>query len=161
METPSLFLLHCYSVAEVTGQMAWQEVLEMALTAMGMAGWPILGKYSQASAPWIGAVVMTVTGMVAVLVALLQGGLQGTSAPAPGKLLLLISAGLVNGLATYRYASRARMEGQTGKYLVLIAILIVIEAPFFDLILNRSALTARQWTGVGCGVACVYLLGMK
>ena len=141
--------------------MAWQEVLEAALTAMGMASWPILGKYSQASAPWIGAIIMTVTGLMAIAVALLQGGLQGASFPAPGRLLILISAGVVNGLATYRYASRARMEGQTGKYLVLIAILIVIEAPFFDLLLNRTTLTARQWTGVGCGVACVYLLGMK
>jgi len=141
--------------------MAWQEVFEAALIAMGMAGWPILGKYSEATAPWIGAVVMTVTGMVAVAIALLQGGLQGTPLPSPSKLALLISAGLVNGLATYRYASRARMEGQTGKYLVLVAILIVIEAPFFDLILNRSVLTPRQWTGVGCGIACVYLLAMK
>jgi uncharacterized membrane protein len=141
--------------------MAWQEVLEVALTAMGMAGWPILGKYSQASGAWIGAVVMAVTGMVAIIIALLQGGLQGASLPAPGKLLLLILAGLVNGVATYRYATRARMEGQTGKYLVLIAILIVIEAPFFDMMLNRSTLTVRQWTGVGCGMACVYLLGMK
>jgi len=138
--------------------MAWQEVLEAALIAMGMAGWPILGKYSQASAAWIGAVVMAVTGMVAIMIATAQGGLQGASLPAPGKLLLLISAGAVNGLATYRYASRARMEGQTGKYLVLVAILIVIEAPFFDMILNRSTLTVRQWTGVACGIACVYLL---
>jgi hypothetical protein len=138
--------------------MAWQEVFEAALVAMGMASWPILGKYSQASAAWIGAVVMAVTGLVAILIALLQGGLQGASIPAPSKLLLLISAGLVNGVATYRYASRARMEGQTGKYLVLVAILIVIEAPFFDMILNRSTLTVRQWTGVGCGIACVYLL---
>jgi uncharacterized membrane protein len=141
--------------------MAWQEVFEVVLTAMGMACWPILGKYSQASAPWIGAVVMTVTGMVAVIIALAQGGLQGASIPTPSKLLLLILAGVVNGVATYRYASRARMEGQTGKYLVLIAILIVIEAPFFDMMLNRSTLTLRQWSGVGCGVACVYLLGMK
>jgi len=141
--------------------MAWQEVFEVVLTAMGMAGWPILGKYSQASAPWIGAVVMTVTGMMAVVIALLQGGLQGASIPTPSKLLLLILAGVVNGVATYRYATRARMEGQTGSYLVLIAILIVIEAPFLDMMLNRSMLTVRQWTGVGCGIACVYLLGMK
>ncbi|HEY4088899.1 MAG TPA: hypothetical protein VGM43_23370 [Bryobacteraceae bacterium] len=141
--------------------MAWQEMLEVALTAMGMAGWPILGKYSQASGAWIGAVVMAVTGLVAIVIAMLQGGLQSGSLPTPSKLLLLILAGLVNGVATYRYATRARMEGQTGKYLVLIAILIVIEAPFFDMVLNRSTLTVRQWAGVGCGIACVCLLGTK
>ncbi len=141
--------------------MAWQEILEAALIAMGMVMWPVLGKYSQAPAPWIGAVVLSVTGIVAVLIALLQGGLDGGSFPAAGRLLMLIAAGIVNGLATYRYATRARMEGQTGKYLVMVAILIVIEAPFLDLILNKSTLTARQWTGVGCGVVSVYLLGMR
>jgi hypothetical protein len=141
--------------------MAWQEVFEVALIAMGMASWPILGKYSQASPGWISAIVLGVTGIVAIMIAWLQGGQQAAALPAPGKLLILIAAGVVNGLATYRYAARARMEGQTGKYLVLVAVLIVIEAPFFDMFLNRSSLTARQWTGVGCGVACVYLLGMK
>ncbi|HXE64629.1 MAG TPA: hypothetical protein VN519_13885 [Bryobacteraceae bacterium] len=141
--------------------MAWQEVFEAALIAMGMASWPIIGKYSQASVPWISAIVLGVTGVVAIVIALLQGGSPGVSLPVPGKLLLLMSAGVVNGLATYRYAAHARMEGQTGKYLVLVSILIVIEAPFFDLILNKSTLSVRQWTGVGCGLACVYLLGMK
>lgn len=141
--------------------MAWQEVLEVALIAMGMASWPILGKYSQASPGWISAIVLGVTGIVAIVIAWFQGGQQAAVLPAPGKLLILISAGVVNGLATYRYALRARMEGQTGKYLVLVAVLIVIEAPFFDMLLNRSSLTPRQWTGVGCGIACVYLLGMK
>ncbi|HVV47346.1 MAG TPA: EamA family transporter [Bryobacteraceae bacterium] len=141
--------------------MAWQEVFEVALIAMGMASWPILGKYSQASPGWISAIVLGVTGIVAITIAWLQGGQQAAALPAPGKLLILIAAGVVNGLATYRYALRARMEGQTGKYLVLVAVLIVIEAPFFDMFLNRSSLTVRQWTGVGCGVACVYLLGMK
>jgi drug/metabolite transporter (DMT)-like permease len=141
--------------------MAWQEVFEVALIAMGMASWPILGKYSQASPGWISAIVLGVTGIVAIALACLQGGPHTSSLPAPGKLLMLISAGVINGLATYRYASRARMEGQTGKYLVLVAVLIVIEAPFFDMLLNGSSLTVRQWTGVGCGIACVYLLGMK
>ena len=141
--------------------MAWQQVFEAALVAMGMAGWPILGKYSQASAGWISAVVLGVTGIVAIVIALLQGGMQGASLPSRSRLLILIAAGLVNGVATYCYAARARTEGQTGKYLVLISILIVIEAPFFDMLLNKGTLTTRQWTGVGCGLACVYLLGMK
>jgi hypothetical protein len=141
--------------------MAWQEVFEAALVAMGMAGWPILGKYSQASAGWISAIVLGVTGIIAIVIALAQGGVQGASLPSPSRLLILIAAGLVNGVATYCYAARARAEGQTGKYLVLISILIVIEAPFFDMLLNKGTLTTRQWTGVGCGLACVYLLGMK
>lgn len=141
--------------------MAWQEVFEAALIAMGMAGWPILGKFSQASAGWISAIVLGVTGIVAIVIALLRGGMQGTSLPSRSRLLILIAAGVVNGVATYCYAARARMEGQTGKYLVLVSILIVIEAPFFDMLLNKGTLTTRQWTGVGCGLACVYLLGMK
>lgn len=141
--------------------MAWQEVFEAALIALGMVIWPILGKYSQAPAAWIGVVVMSVTGIVAIILALLQGGLAGSSLPAASRVLMLVSAGVVNGLAMNRYAARARMEGQTGKYLVLVAILVVIEAPFVDMVLNKSSLTLRQWTGVGCGIACVYLLGMK
>lgn len=141
--------------------MGRQEVLEAALIALGMVTWPILGKYSQAPAPWIGLIVMGVSGIVAVLMPWIAGSLSKEPFPAMNMFAILAVAGILNGIATSRYAQRARLDGQTGTYLVLVAVLIVIQAPFVDMLLNRTALNLRQWGGVGCGLACVYLLGMK
>jgi drug/metabolite transporter (DMT)-like permease len=61
----------------------------------------------------------------------------------------------------YRYAMRTSGDAQTGRYVALVAVLVVLEAPLFDLILNKAWLNPRQLLGIACGIACVYLLNRE
>ncbi len=145
----------------IKGTMNKSNVAEAALIAFGMVSWPILGKYSHAAGAWVGVLVMSVTAIVVGLLSVSQGQFSGGSPLSFRMLLILALAGLFNGAAMYRYTMRSTSPIQTGKYLVLVAVLVVLEAPVLDLILNKSWLTPRQWWGVACGIACVYLLNQE
>ena len=144
--------------------MNWREILERAepgLIALGMVAWPILGKYSRATGPWVGFLVMSGAAIVLALFARMQGQFGRETFPAANNLILLALAGALNGLAMYFYTARTSSQIQTGKYVVLVAMLVIVEAPFVDLLLNKAWLTPRQLAGVGCGIASIYLLNQK
>jgi drug/metabolite transporter (DMT)-like permease len=109
----------------------------------------------------MGFLVMSGTTITLALLALSQGQLGGGSFPTWRSLLFLGIGGLLNGRAMYRYSIKASGLTQTGNYVALIAVLMILEAPFFDMFLNRNWLTLRQWCGVGCGIACVYFLNQE
>jgi hypothetical protein len=134
---------------------------EALLVAFGMAAWPILGKYSQAGSAWVGTTVMLGTAIAVAALAAGLGGFGNTPVPSGRAFLLLAAASLANGAAMYIYTRRANTASKTGAYLVLVAVLVVLEAPIIDLVLNKSTLTAKEWLGVACGIICVYLLSPK
>jgi hypothetical protein len=126
------------------------------LIAIGFAGWPIIGRYSQASGVWIGTMVMAGT---TVVVALLAGAQLRHSTPTPKAVAVLLAASAVNGLGVYLYASKAGDPTiPIGAFVVVVAVLTVVLAPALDWGLHGVLPTARQAGGTLCAALAIYLL---
>jgi drug/metabolite transporter (DMT)-like permease len=125
--------------------------------AVGFAGWPIIGRYSQASGVWIGTFVMAGT---TVVMALLSGRQLAVSVPSPRAFAVLAVAAALNGLGVYLYSFRAADPAvPIGLFVVVVAVLTIVAAPMLDWALHGAVPSPRQMAGILCAAGAVYLLG--
>ena len=123
----------------------------------GFISWPIVGKYSGQTGPWVGSIVMLGTTAAVVLLSLRD--LKG-SVPTGKAVLILMIAAVINGIAVYLYAMKAAdPEITTAVFVVTVSVSMVISTPVFDWLLNGVIPTLRQIFGFGFAVVAIYLLG--
>lgn len=126
------------------------------LIAVIFIGWPIIGKYSQASGAWVSTIVLLSTTLVAMLFSWRK---LTSSLPTTKAFAILTIAGVINGWAVYLYAQKATDPNvSTGTFVITIAVLSVLIAPVLDWGLNGSVPTAQKVAGFVCGAVAIYLL---
>ena len=137
--------------------MAPSDFLVSTFVALMFILWPFAGKHSGANGAWLVAFVMLTTGVVAAVI----GGVRGE--PMSGfshrALLLLVAAGILNGLGCYFYgvwAANPRIS--TATFVVSVNIVMCIAAPVLEAILLKHPPSPRHIAGFSCAACAVYLL---
>ena len=125
--------------------------------AFAFSIWPILGKASGAGAAWVGTLVVSGS----LITTLFFGAKEMVSGPmfTTKALLILVVAGLVNGVAVYYYSSKSIDPAiPTGAFITTTVVLMAMMSPLLDYAINGNALSAKQWLGIGTAMLTVYLL---
>jgi len=132
-------------------------VLWAALIAASYIAWPLLGKWSGATATWVSCLVTA-------------GTLIGTFTLNANRLIkepvcslraitIVLIAGVVNGVAVYFYSYKVNDQTvPAGVFLMTVYIFMVVYAPTLDWLLNGTTLSARQFCGLGVALVAIYLL---
>ncbi len=129
------------------------------LIATGFVGWGMLGKYSQANSGWVGTIAMTAT--AAIVAALSIKDLQ-VGTPNIKIILLIVTAGLINGVAAWLYSIKITDPlTPTAAFMASVFIFMVILAPAFDWILNGATPTANQIVGYVLAIVAIIFLNKK
>jgi drug/metabolite transporter (DMT)-like permease len=137
--------------------MNFNTVLTALFIGIAYASWPIVSKYSKASPGWLGVIVMVGTTLV-VLLSLIKN-LSKTSIP-PGKSFLFLAiASIINGFGVYLYILKSADQSiPIGLFVTIVCLVMVVYAPLFDWLLNKQALTLRQFSGMLLAAVAVYLI---
>ena len=128
-----------------------------ALCAAGFVAWPIIGNYSKASGAWVGIVVFIGTAIVVTSLSVNQ--LNHDSSPTARAMALLVAAGIINGMATYFFASKITDPAiSVSVFMVTVSVGMVIFAPIFNFATNDVVPTLRQSVGFSFAAVAIYLL---
>jgi hypothetical protein len=135
--------------------MSLNNVIMAAFIAVSFVGWPIIGKFAQATGAWTGFIVMSAT---AVAIALISGR-ELNALPAGKAAAFLILAGILNGIGVYFFAKKTSDPViTTSAFVVLVSVWMVACAPILDWILNDAGLTLRHMAGFVLAAGAIYLL---
>ena len=119
--------------------------------------WPFAGKLTGTSGPWLVTIVLSVTAIVSAALAYARGEL--TNAPSVRTLMILLIAGLLNGVGCYLYATLASNPRiSTASFVVTINITMCVAAPLIEATLLKRVPNVQQWCGFGFAATAVYLL---
>jgi drug/metabolite transporter (DMT)-like permease len=125
--------------------------------AMGFVSWAIIGKYVGAGGIWVATIVSTST--LASVFILSASELLSGQVPTLRAISILTTAGLVNGICLYVYTQKTSdISIQTGSFVVIVSMTMVVLAPIISLVLNGEVLTPRQFMGIGCALIAIYLI---
>jgi len=137
--------------------------MNFSLVALGIliaccfAGWPIVASKAQASGAWIGVLV----GCGSIVPSLLIGfGRRELADGMTGRdTLLLIGAGIFNGLGFYLYSKKvADTTIPTAQFVTTISVCMVLVAPLIGWAVKGDVPTLRQGLGYGVGAVAIWLL---
>jgi len=125
--------------------------------AFGFVGWTIIGSYSRACGSWIGTIVMLSTAAAVALLSSKQ--LINVVAPNGKAWILLLVAGVINGVAVYLYSNKiADITVPTAAFVVTVSILMVVIAPFLNWLINGAVPNYHQTLGFGFAAIAIYFL---
>lgn len=125
--------------------------------AFGFVSWPIIGSYSRVCGGWVGTVVIISTAITVAMFSLRQ--LSNISVPNSKAMILLIIAGIINGLAVYIYSSKvADVTVPTAEFVVIVSIFMVVIAPLLNWLLNSAVPNFYQTLGFAFAIAAIYFL---
>lgn len=131
--------------------------LTAVFIAIGFAGWPIISSYSRASGGWVGMVVSVSTALAVVIFS--AKNLSSIPAPNLRALVLLLIAGVFNGLALCLYSFKvADTNVPTAAFVVMISIMMAMVAPVLNWMLNSAVPNQSQMLGFGFAVVAIYFL---
>ncbi len=132
-------------------------ILALFFIAIVYDTWGMLGKYTGASGPWMSTIVFIGTFIGAA--AMSAPGVMSTPAPSLSGILLLLLAGILNGLAVY-VASVKMVDPAipSAIFFMTLLVLMVVLTPFIGWLLHGETLTTRQWIGAAAAVVAIYLL---
>jgi hypothetical protein len=136
--------------------MTTRVLLSAVFVAVAFAAWPLIGRASKASGPWLSVLVMCGSALIVAAMA----APQLVSPPGGRALGLIALAALANGAAVFVYASRAADPAvPTGAFLVTVSVLQVTFVPLIVWLMPGGQMpTMRQAAGFVCAAAAVYLL---
>jgi drug/metabolite transporter (DMT)-like permease len=79
--------------------------------------------------------------------------------PTPKGALIILVCGCLNGLALYFYTVKAAdPKIDTGVFMAIVFILMVLFTPFLSWMLTGEAITARTMFGIALAVGAIYVL---
>jgi len=136
--------------------MTTRVLLSAVFVAVAFAAWPLIGRASKATGPWLSVLVMCGSALIVTAMAAPQ-----LSNPPSGRALALVAlAALANGAAVFVYAARtADPAVPTGAFLVTVSVLQVTAVPLLAWLMPGGQMpTLRQAAGFACAAAAVYLL---
>jgi len=137
--------------------MTFTVVLIALFIAIAFSSWPIVGRYSQASGAWISVLVMS--GTLFSILGIASRQITASTRPAVGAMLLLITMGMVNGLAGYIYAVKVADQNiPTAMFVITVSVLMVMMVPFVDWLLNGSVISPKQWIGILIAIIAIILI---
>jgi drug/metabolite transporter (DMT)-like permease len=138
--------------------MTISDFFQATLIAVGFAGWGIIGNYSQAGSSWTGLFVNIYTSIA--IVAYYHKDLYHTPLPANKALLILLAAGILNGVAVCLYTGKVSNpnNSRVASFMVLVFVLMAIVAPVLEWILKSEAPTAKQMLGYLFAILSIYFL---
>jgi drug/metabolite transporter (DMT)-like permease len=135
--------------------MCTQDIIIAMGIAFGFTTWPILGKFAKTTGSWTGTIAL---GTSAIMAAFLFRR-EFISPPTEKAFIILVIAGIINGIAVYFYAKKATdPEISTAVFLVIVSVFMTVWAPLIDWGLNGAMPNFRQAAGFICAVGAVYLL---
>jgi len=131
-------------------------ILIAAFIAIGFAGWPIIGRYSQASGGWLSAIVMGVS----MTIALLMSNKQLSHGFPTGKaLIFLLIAAAINGFAMWGFSAKVSDPIiPVAAFMVIVYILMVAVTPCFDWLFNGATPNINQIIGFVLAGGAIYFL---
>jgi len=125
--------------------------------AFGFVGWPIVGSYSRVCGGWVGTVVLTSTAITVAMFSFRQ--LNSIPVPNTKAMILLLVAGIINGLAVYLYSSKITDTNvPAAVFVVMVSILMVVVAPLLNWLLNDAVPNFQQTLGFGFAIVAIYFL---
>ncbi len=134
------------------------EVLQALVISTGFVGWGLLGNISGAGAAWTGLGVNIYTSFVIGFYFFKD--LSNKPFPTSKGMLLLLIAGVINGIAVCLYTSKvANPENpQVATFMVMVFVFMAIVAPIIDWALRGSVPTSNQTIGFALAAGAIYFL---
>lgn len=138
------------------GAMSFLNVVVAVFIASGFAGWGIIGKYSQVNGGWIGTMAMAITTITVALTSLSQ--LQ-QEIPNRRAMLLLIIAGILNGVAVCVYTSKITNPAiPASLFMALVFMFMIAVVPCLEWALNGTMPSSNHIIGYALAVGAIYFL---
>ncbi len=123
----------------------------------GFVLWPIAGKFLGMNGSWVTTIVVVGTSLSAL--ALASQSAMASGVPSIRSCLLLLIAGVVNGVALYFYSVKAADPlVSTGVFITTVTTVMLVMGPVLGYFLNGETLSSRQVAGLIGAVVSVYLL---
>lgn len=130
--------------------------------ALAFVGWPIVGKYTKLSSGMMGSIVMLFTASTVILLSFFRRELSTELITNYKLVILLIIAGMINGVAVYLYSIKAVDQTiTTSIFVVTVSVLMICLAPVLDLVINSTAISIRQIFGFIFAIVAIFLLVLK
>ncbi len=137
----------------------------MGITTVGWAvligscfAWPIIARFSGVGGAWTGTIVFAVTFGTLAIWSLVSGQF-GHQAISRNAILILVFAGLLNGIGCYLYSEKVTDPSiPAGVFVALVSISSVLAASLLSIPILGVGLTLKQWAGVAAGVVAIALL---
>lgn len=137
--------------------MGLKDLFLAVFIASGFVAWPIIGKFSNVGGGMVGTLVLSTSAIVIAMLSAKQFSLGLLSVRT---LAMLCIAGVINGIAVFLYAGKTSDPAiQTGIFIVIISVLMVVIGPLLDWIINGSTLSSKQAIGLVFAIVAIYLVG--
>jgi drug/metabolite transporter (DMT)-like permease len=135
--------------------MSTNDILAAVFIALGFTIWPILGRYLQIGGAWTVTIITTASTLVTIF--FVRRGL--TPVPPLKSAVILIAAGVVNGIAMYLYIGKtSNQKMSTAAFMVMVSVFMVTCAPIIDWGLNGTSPDHYKILGFICAACAIYLL---
>ena len=132
-------------------------VFDATFIAFGFVLWPMIGAYAQMTSGWIGTIAMLATSATAAVFA----GKQLAVMPDLKACMIVVCAGVLNGVAIHRYTINiAAGEISRASFVALVSVLMIVVACVLDWVLNHATLSIYKAIGIACTICGILFLTM-